>query len=417
MTDRQAHETRTTDQHSDETPSGAEPTAASESTTSADAEARAEASSQDGPNSDGAAVHRSPYGIGPFSIREVVLGGVWLVAFVVSFFSIGNQPVMSDLHAGGSVWSNGLDWILTIGLPTVAVFLIVLRRFSPDGIRRVGSLGIDQFASVAFSVSAVVWLSIVWRTVAVAIDTNAWIFNWVIWVEFVLMLAGVVLTVFAPVIPGLSDDFSGRREIAAHRSARPIRPVSPRPARPARPAPKPRAEAQPAAVPYAAGPHRPDPASPERGYGGGAGQPEPSGGADGRGQYAQEDYAASGYAPSDDTRNDHARREDGPADYSRGDHPRADGGRDDNDLATLESWSSADTSVIEPVPAAESRQPAFWALVPEERDVVDERGVPIFRVGPTAWALVLEDRGEVFVVRHEDGRLGYLHEVSGVTRG
>ena len=59
-----------------------------------------------------------------------------------------------------SVWTNGLDWILTIGVPTVAVFLIVLRRFSPDGIRRVGSLGIDQFASVAFSVSAVVWLTL-----------------------------------------------------------------------------------------------------------------------------------------------------------------------------------------------------------------------------------------------------------------
>ena len=49
--------------------------------------------------------------------------------------------------------------------------------------------------------------------------------------------------------------------------------------------------------------------------------------------------------------------------------------------------------------------------------MVDERGIPIFRVGPTAWALVIEDRGEVFVVRHEDGRVGYLHDVSGVTRG
>ena len=63
------------------------------------------------------------------------------------------------------------------------------------------------------------------------------------------------------------------------------------------------------------------------------------------------------------------------------------------------------------------RQQAFWALVPEERDVVDEIGIPIFRIGPTAWALVIEDRGEAFVVRHEDGRIGYLHDVSGVTRG
>ena len=55
--------------------------------------------------------------------------------------------------------------------------------------------------------------------------------------------------------------------------------------------------------------------------------------------------------------------------------------------------------------------------MPEERDVVDEIGIPVFRIGPTAWALVIEDRGDAFVVRHEDGRIGYLHDVSGVTRG
>ena len=32
---------------------------------------------------------------------------------------------------------------------------------------------------------------------------------------------------------------------------------------------------------------------------------------------------------------------------------------------------------------------------------------------PTAWALVIEDRGEAFVVRHEDGRVGYLHDIGG----
>ena len=51
------------------------------------------------------------------------------------------------------------------------------------------------------------------------------------------MLAGVVLTVAAPFIPPFAEDFAGRREIAAHRNARPIRPVSPRP----RPSAAPRA--------------------------------------------------------------------------------------------------------------------------------------------------------------------------------
>ena len=68
-------------------------------------------------------------------------------------------------------------------------------------------------------------------------------------------------------------------------------------------------------------------------------------------------------------------------------------------------------------PRPQARQQAFWALAPEERNVVDESGIPIFRVGPTAWALVIEDRGETFVVRNEDGRIGYLHDVEGVTRG
>ena len=75
------------------------------------------------------------------------------------------------------------------------------------------------------------------------------------------------------------------------------------------------------------------------------------------------------------------------------------------------------SSTVEPAAAGAPQHQAFWALVPEERDVVDEIGIPVFRVGPSAWALVIEDRGEAFVVRHEDGRIGYLHDVSGVTRG
>jgi hypothetical protein len=297
------------------------------------------------------------YGVGPFSVREVALVGVWLVAFIISFFSVASEQAMAQLLFGGSVWTNGLDWILTIALPSVAVFLIVLRRFSPEGIRRVGSLGIDQFASVAFSVSAVVWLTLLWRNVAVVVESSVWIYGWVVWVEFFLMLAGVVLTVAAPFIPPFAEDFAGRREIPAHRRARPIRAVSPRPARPPRPAAV-ESDADTAA-------------------------------------FATGAFAQSGYT--------------GPtsADPLYGDQ---------------NAWAPAQTrDTFEPVEASEAEtrpsQQAFWALAPEERDVVDDRGLPIFRIGPTAWALVLEDRGEVFVVRHEDGRVGYLHDVSGVTRG
>lgn len=315
---------------------------------------------------------RPQYGVGPFSVREVVLVGVWLVAFIVSFFSVASQQAMAQLLFGGSVWTNGLDWILTIGAPTVAVFLIVLRRFSPDGIRRVGSLGIDQFASVAFSVSAVVWLTLLWRNVAVSIETGVWIYGWVVWVEFFLMLAGVVLTVAAPFIPVFAEDFTGRREIVAHRNARPIRAVSARPPRPAPVA----EESQADTAALAAGAYA---------------------------QTGQSDtYPVPAYG-------DQSAGESAPAEQ--------------NDWAPAQTLDTFEPVEAEPEPEPQSpSQPqsahqAFWALSPEDRDIVDERGVPIFRVGPTAWALVLEDRGEVFVVRHEDGRVGYLHDVSDVTRG
>ena len=175
------------------------------------------------------------YGVGPFSVREVALVGVWLLAFIVSFFS--DRQRAGDGPA--AVRRLGLDERPRLdphdrradgrGLPDRAAPLLA------RGIRRVGSLGIDQFASVAFSVSAVVWLTLLWRNVAVAIESSVWIYGWVVWVEFFLMLAGVVLTVLAPFIPPFAEDFADRREIPAHRNARPVRAVSPRPARAAAP--------------------------------------------------------------------------------------------------------------------------------------------------------------------------------------
>ena len=44
-----------------------------------------------------ASEERPQYGVGPFSVREVALVGVWLVAFVVSFFSVATQPALGQL--------------------------------------------------------------------------------------------------------------------------------------------------------------------------------------------------------------------------------------------------------------------------------------------------------------------------------
>ncbi|MCP2637112.1 hypothetical protein K0817_011140 [Microbacterium sp. HD4P20] len=336
------------------------------------------------PNNDAATAEEAPqYGLGPFSIREVALMGTWLVAFVVSFF-----PIYGEVGRGPSVWSNGIDWVLTIGVPTAAVFLIVLRRLSPEGIRRVGSLGIDQFASVAFSVSTVLWLTTIWNSFITLANQRFFPGTWVVWVEFFLMLAGVFLTVLAPFIAPFAQDFSGRPETVAHRAARPVRPVSPRPVTaPAERAPQGAYGDDEAPAP---------PAAPA---------PYPS---------AADDAADSG------TARDVAPAETAPdADSTAASGPPASE-TTETTVIEAEEWeptSAGSDPAASAASTGQARHQAFWALVPEERDVVDEIGIPVFRIGPTAWALVIEDRGEVFVVRHEDGRIGYLHDVSGVTRG
>ena len=346
------------------------------------------------PNIENADAEEAPqYGLGPFSIREVALMGTWLVAFVVSFF-----PIYGEIGRGPSVWSNGIDWVLTIGVPTAAVFLIVLRRLSPEGIRRVGSLGIDQFASVAFSVSTVLWLTMIWNSFITLANQRFFAATWVVWVEFFLMLAGVLLTVFAPFIAPFAQDFRGRPEVVAHRSARPVRPVSPRPEV------QPRADAASDAPAYGAYPDHAPPAAPA------APAPyEPA---------ADTDAAAP--AATEPHPEQPAAAEAGHTEAAEPSFEAETPATAETTAIETEGWEQSPTSSAateSAAPAAQARHQAFWALVPEERDVVDEIGIPVFRIGPTAWALVIEDRGEAFVVRHEDGRIGYLHDVSGVTRG
>ncbi|HEX5858008.1 MAG TPA: hypothetical protein VFY91_07860 [Microbacterium sp.] len=334
------------------------------------------------------------YGVGPFTIRELAILVAWGLAFIVSFFSISTVRFES-------VWTSGILWILTIAVPTVAVFLIVLRRFSPQGIRRVGSLGIDQFASVAFSVAAVLWLQLLWETIAVVVDDGPWLRSWVVWVELALMFALVVLTVFAPFIEPLSDDFRERPEIGAHRNARPVRKVVPRP-RPVRPEPedRPEQEERPAdrdALPHAAGYRA---TSDDRV----AAVPFEQQCSGDTGAYGSSGAIAAGAA----TGGSGSTGATGSPVFSTA----------DQDVTVEDSTHTrAYDAQTHGASSAATAHQAFWALVPEERDVVDERDIPIFRIGPTAWALVIEDRGETFVVRHEDGRIGYLHDVSGVTRG
>jgi hypothetical protein len=228
-------------------------------------------------------------------------------------------------------------------------------------------------------VAAVVWITLAWESVMLTSRYAAASgYSWVVWVESVLMVAGVVLTVFAPLIPVFAQDFVGRPEQPAHRMARSVRPVAVRP-RPERPVPVASAPAATAAGPVGVSPAVAGVATVA------APMPEP----------APESVRASEPEPQPE-------REPEPE---------------------PESIFAPETAVMDAASAdAETRAvptatQAFWALVPEQRDVVDAAGRPLFSVGPTAWALVIEERDDLFVVRHEDGRVGYLRDTSGVTRG
>lgn len=443
------------------------------------------------------------YGILGLTLRELVIVGAWLVLFVVSFFPLTAVHPLT-------IWGSGIDWILTVGVPTVAVFLIVLRRFSPEGIRRVGSLGIDQFASVAASVSAVVWAQLLWQQIEVSAQSGVFIVGWPVMVAQLAAAVLVAVTVGARFFPRLREDFEGRMETLAHRNANPVRPVIARP-RAVASAPEPDsadAETPPAAVPQGEQPvlvdsdltvviddaalvtpsaalEAPTAAleAPTELPADDAGEPgttiaadaviEPDAG----GQDAGEPNAVEPDAGEQDAvlEQDTTPRysESGPIEvYNTGaidalqgifeadgvtmpvaivssdtgtllpgldpqfgpqpetpetsetsetQHPQPET-QPDEPPAAADDTSAPATS--KPAPLRRTRaesssyapQP-FWVLAQTERDVLDELGQPLFRIGPTDWTLVIEDRGGAFVVRHEDGRIGYLHDLSDITRG
>lgn len=326
--------------------------------------APAAAEPNDGPDFAQVIADAGAHGVGPFSLREATLGGLWFVMMVLSFF-----PLVSNQFFSMSIWNlGGASWVFSVALPTAAIVLLALRRLMPTLVPRVGSLSIDQFASVAFSVSAFSWVNLLFSGVG----------SWVVWVITILLLASVALTAFGRFLPVFGDDFVGREEVVAHAYARPALPITPRPAT-ATPAPAPASQAATSAVPSADAP---------------TGAP-----------FAPTSAPAADVAPVSEPVSE----------------PVLESVFEPVTEAVVEPAANADPQVDDTATRAVATAPAatqaFWALAPEDRDIVDDNGLPIFRIGPTAWALVIEDRGDRYVVRHEDGRIGYLTDVSGVVRG
>ena len=165
---------------------------------------------------------------GPFGLRDIVVGSAVLVMLVGSIlpFTIGS---------GRNLWTAFSLFYVGIGIimPLVVAGLFAARRLAPSTRLRVGSLSLDQFASVIAVLAAIFFfLQIVY------------VFS----VGSLLGLIGAVVllaaTTFAPHIPPFAAEFSGRTEIPAHPVARDARPLIrvPKPA----PAPTPDAAGEPA---------------------------------------------------------------------------------------------------------------------------------------------------------------------------
>ncbi|MET0844250.1 MAG: hypothetical protein ABWY23_10380 [Mycetocola sp.] len=458
-----------------------------------------------------------PYGVGPFTLREALFLEAVALVFVASFlpFLAGDY---ADVFGYASAWSPAGWLIIPAALLLVAAAaLMVMRRLLPTWRLSVGSLSVDQFASVASVVTAGFYVGALFLIAGFPawfgggsdiLEPGAGIF-----VGLVFSLVAVAVTTLAPVLPVFGAEIARRREVSAHPLARPVSPVPRRPRveRPA-PAPAPQQTAYPdqlgMQMPQArpgefaayrrkgspSGPLPVDdqatsypaaPAAPS--VGAVAYQPvqqpaeqQPSEQQPSEQQPSEQQPAVQQPAvqqpavqqpveqqPVDTTPNEPTRTlptdaaaeppavapgfvaTDVPAVDPQGvaavpvDEFRNDEFRDDEDLGDGEvggpqnasepaprsafshvsartapgAASDASGSGSEQPTAVFSTQP-FWVYSPAPRPVVDEvSGATVFEIGPSAWALAIMDRGSELVLRHDDGRVGVLRNLDGITRG
>lgn len=397
--------------------------------------------------------------VGPFTVRDVTVFAATLVLFVASLI-----PMFALRY---NLWNLGNLFFLGIGivLPLIVAALFAARRLAPETKVRIGSLSVDQFASVVAS------FAVAFFFLSAAVGFTP--------VALVALIGSLVLlaaTVLARFIPFFAGDFLDRAEVPAHVMAResavPVR--KPKPAKAPKPAKtsaeEPAVQGPTAGGQYAAGQAsgtqasgaqtygpqsggRPVGSSAVAGTGGAAGAAAPA--ATWPGTNADDtspatevaavvssaaDPAGAGHRTTADTVTSaaEATQLDGvpvagfaapagpatPADDARGTsatpatavHPQVQAHqpvRSQEPIgATVDPASRPEESEQQPV------HEAFWFAVAQHRVAVDERtGAPLFGIEPGGWVLALEDRGDEFLVQHTDGRVGVLRDLSNIERG
>lgn len=155
--------------------------------------------------------------LGPFTLREVVFGGGVLVMFVGTLL-----PFIGGALGYVNFWNTAPLFYIGIGilLPVAACALLVGRRTGRSGLR-VGSLSVDQFASVTAVLAASYFFL---QTVTV--------FGLGSLLGLIGSLALIATTVVGPYLPVIRNDFLDRPEVPAHRLARPVTAARERPAKP-----------------------------------------------------------------------------------------------------------------------------------------------------------------------------------------
>jgi hypothetical protein len=384
---------------------------------------------------------------GPFTVRDLTVFGSTLLLFIASLI-----PMFADRY---NLWNLGSLFFLALGvlLPLIVAALFVARRVSPGTKIRIGSLSIDQFASVVASFS----LAFFFLAAAGAFVPS-------LLVGLVGALGLFTATVLARLIPSLAGDFLHRAEAPAHvvarEAAEPVRkPRAPKAAKPAGEPKSPKSGSSPLSgwakrmapgkqaggaqatpqdhefhgasagtAPGAAGsgaagaaatsapPAATEPATQAHGVvpaPAPAPTPTPSPAA----AYAPSNPAAEAALPAAE------RTQAAAAPAATAAAPAPASHEAPTALTPQVRSQEPIGATVDPATRPETgpAQPAyeaFWFAVAQPRTAVDERsGAPAFVVEPGGWVLALEDRGHEFLVQHTDGRVGVLRDLSNIERG
>lgn len=415
--------------------------------------------------------------VGPLTIRDLaVLGSVVII------FSASLIPLLVTPAGSFNLWNTISLFFVGIGmvLPLATGALFLIRRFSPDTKLRLGSLSLDQFASVVAVFAAFFYFT---STV-----TN---FQLTYLVGLIGAVVFMLSTVCAPWIPVLAADFAGRAETPAHVVARdavaPVKRVA---------APKPVAKQAAggakagvaantaAAVPADAahaGTAAGDEAAPagwaatrpvaghasggqiftaakDEGTAKSAGASAASGGS---AATASSETKAAGASPAQSGTQGEPRESAAEQTFARPAVTEARRGSAQEPATTLNpqlpesaktppaadsaapdttatASAAAATAAAAPAAASVQRTPAkesiaatvdpkaaapvviaepFWFAVDRPQNVIDEKTRQfIYKLTPGSWILALEDRGNSFLVQDSHGKTGVLLDLVGIER-